>query len=72
MTIVVNKTDVNLPEQISNKISGMKIEFVEINDGFIMKSFGSSIKKAKGCLMGTGFSSEVYLKMKNEEKENEQ
>ena len=72
MAVTVYKSEqLNLPEHIAKKLKGHKIEFVETNDGILIKPVKDSIKELRGFLEGSKFTTEVYLQQKHQDKEIE-
>jgi hypothetical protein len=61
----------NLPEHIAKKFKGRKIEFVETNEGVLLKTVEDPIKQLRGFLMGSKFTTEQYINQKRQDKEIE-
>lgn len=73
MAVTVFKAEqLNLPEHIAKKLKGRKIEFVETNEGILIKPVEDPIKELRGFLEGSKFTTEDYLQQKNQDKELEQ
>jgi hypothetical protein len=72
MAITVFESEqLNFPENIAKKLKGRKIEFIETNEGILIKPVDDPIKEIRGFLEGSKFTTEVYLRQKNREKELE-
>lgn len=67
-TIMIESDKINLPVEVIEKLKGQKIQFIEYQDGFIMKPVSDSIRKARGLLKNRQFSTQRYFQMKQEEK----
>lgn len=73
MSVVVYKVEqLNLPEHIAKKLKGRKVEFVETNDGILLKPVEDPIKELRGLQEGSKFTTEAYLQQKQQEKALEQ
>ncbi|MEW6622348.1 MAG: AbrB/MazE/SpoVT family DNA-binding domain-containing protein [Bacillota bacterium] len=73
MSVTVYKSDqLNLPEHIARKLKGRKIEFIETNDGILIKPVEDPIKELRGFLEGSKFTTEAYLQQKRRDREIEQ
>ena len=67
-TLRVETEQIRLPDYIVRKLIGKVIQFIEIQDGFIMKTINDNIQDARGILKGKKFSTEKYFQFKQEEK----
>ncbi|ADY55397.1 hypothetical protein Sgly_1071 [Syntrophobotulus glycolicus DSM 8271] len=73
MSVVIFKADqLNLPEHIAKKLKGRKIEFVETNEGILLRPVEDPIKELRGFQEGSKFTTEAYLQQKRQDKELEQ
>lgn len=72
MITVFKVEQLNLPEHIAKKLKGRKIEFVETNEGILIKPVEDHIKELRGFLEGSKFTTEDYLQQKYQDKEIEQ
>lgn len=65
MSVTVYEPEqLNLPEHIAKKLKGRKIEFIETNDGILIKPVEDPIKELRGFLEGSKFTMDT-LKSKN-------
>lgn len=71
-TVILKSEQLNLPEDIAKKMKGKEFELVETKEGILLKPLEEPIKIARGCLKGLGFTSEVYMQQKKDEKKLEQ
>ena len=62
---------VYLPEPIGRRFQGKSFEIIEMKEGILLKPVDDAISLAKGCLKGTGFSSQRFMQLKQAEKELE-
>jgi len=67
-TITLKSEQLNLPEKIAKRLKGKELELLETKEGILLKPVGNAIKRARGFLKGSRFTSERYLKLKKEEK----
>jgi len=67
--VIVESKD--LPEVIARKLKGQKVEVVETDEGVLLRSVSDSIPSLRGLLKDTGFTTEEFMKMKQEEKDLE-
>ena len=67
-TLRVETEQIRLPDYIVRKLIGKVIQFIEIKDGFIMKTVSDNIKEARGLLKDKRFSTERYFQLKQDEK----
>lgn len=67
----VQANHVYLPEPIGKRFQGKLFEIIEVQEGILLKPVDDAISLAKGCLKGTGFSSQRFAQLKQEEKELE-
>jgi virulence-associated protein VagC len=70
-TIVVKSEQLNLPEKIAKKLKGKELEIIETKEGILLKPVESSVKSIRGLLKGSGISTELFMQLKQEEKELE-
>lgn len=70
-TLVIRSDQLNLPEEIARKLKGKEVELVETKEGILLRFIENPIKNARGSLKGSHFSSEKYMRRKQEEKELE-
>ena len=71
-SIVIKSEELNLPEEIAKKLKGKELEIVETKEGILLKPIMEDpIKAARGFLKGSRFTSERYMRLKQEEKELE-
>jgi hypothetical protein len=72
MAVTVYKAEqLNLPEHIAKKFRGSKIEFIETNEGVLLKTVEDPIKQLRGFLKESKFTTEQYLNQKRQDKEIE-
>lgn len=71
-TTVFKADQLNLPEHIAKKLKGRKIEFIETNEGILIKPVEDPVKELRGFLEGSKFTTENYLQQKKRDKELEQ
>jgi hypothetical protein len=70
--IIVKSEELNLPEKIARRFKGKELEIIETKEGILLKPIMEDpIKKARGFLKGSRFTSERYMQLKQEEKELE-
>jgi hypothetical protein len=69
--IVYKAEELNLPKSIAKKFKGRKIEFVETNEGILLKPVEDPIKELRGFQKGSKFTTEAYLQQKHQDKEME-
>ncbi|MDY0091786.1 MAG: hypothetical protein RBT80_03710 [Candidatus Vecturithrix sp.] len=62
---------VYLPEPIGRRFQGKSFEIIEIKEGILLKPVDDAISLAKGCLKGTGCSSQRFMQLKQAEKDVE-
>ena len=72
-TLKIDTGQIKLPDAVAKKLIGKVIEFIELKDGFMMKTLiddptNDPIKEARGILKGKGFSTERYFRLKEEDK----
>jgi hypothetical protein len=67
-TLRVETEQIRLPDFIVRKLIGKMIQFIEVQDGFIMKTVTGNIQDARGILKDKKFSTERYFQLKQEEK----
>ena len=67
-TLRVDTYQIRLPDQVAKKLIGKVIQFIEVRDGFMMKTVTDSIKEARGILKDTQVSTERYFQFKEEDK----
>jgi len=67
-TLRVETEQIRLPDYIVRKLMGKVIQFIEIQDGFILKTVNDNIQDARGILKDKKFSTERYFQLKKEEK----
>ena len=73
MSVTVFKAEqLNLPEHIAKKLKGRKIEFIETNEGILIKPIDDPITEIRGFLEGSKLTTEAYLRQKSQDKELEQ
>ncbi len=70
-TVIIRSKRLILPERIAKKLKGKEVELLEIKEGILLKLLEDSIKRARGALKGSCFSSRRYMQLKKEEKELE-
>lgn len=70
-TIVLKSEQLNLPQEIAKKLKGKELEVFETKEGILLKPVEDSIKRARGFLKGSRFTSERYMQLKKKEKELE-
>ncbi len=70
-TAVMEYKQLNLPGRMARKLKGKEVELIETQEGILLKPLEDTIKNARGCLKGSCFSSERYMRLKKEEKELE-
>ncbi len=71
--VVVNAEQLNLPEQMAEKLKGRKIETIETDDGLLIRPIkGDPIKELKGFLKGSTFNTEEFMRQKQQNKILEQ
>ena len=68
-TVQANR--VYLPEPMARRFQGKSFEVIEMSEGILLKPVDDPIRLAKGCLKGTGFSSQRFIELKQAEKELE-
>lgn len=68
---VMRSKQLNLPEKIAERLRGKEVEFLETKEGILIKPLGDAIKDARGSLKKSSFSSEKYMRLKEEEKKIE-
>jgi hypothetical protein len=69
MTAKVFKAEeLNLPKHIAKRLKGHKVEFVEINEGVLIKPIEDPIKELRGFQEGSKFTTESYLRQKHQDK----
>ncbi len=70
MSIIMNTEQLKLPESIAEKIKGNRIELIETDEGILIRPIQCNpIKELRGFLKGSKFTTENYLKQKQQEKE---
>ena len=67
-TLRVETEQIRLPDYIVKKFIGKVIQFIEVQDGFIMKTVSDNIREARGILKDKKFSTERYFQLKQNEK----
>ena len=67
----VQSNHLYLPEPLVKRFWGKSFEIIEIKEGILLKPIDDAISLAKGCLKGTGFSSQRFMQLKQVEKELE-
>ncbi|GAK56357.1 hypothetical protein U27_03319 [Candidatus Vecturithrix granuli] len=67
----VQSNHISLPEPLVKRFWGKSFEIIEIKEGILLKPVDDAISLAKGCLKGTGFSSQRFMQLKQTEKELE-
>ncbi len=73
MSVVIFKADqLDLPEPIAKKLKGRKVEFVETDEGILLRPVEDPIKELRGFQEGSKFTTEAYLQQKRQDKELEQ
>lgn len=70
--IVLETGKLNLPKSIVKRLKSKSVEVVETKDGILLKPTEDAIKKAKGFLKGSLFTTEKYFRQKKEDKKLEQ
>ena len=66
---IIKSEQLNLPEFIANKLKGKYIEIFETPEGLLLKPQAEdAVTLARGCLKGSGLTSEQYMRAKNLEK----
>ncbi len=68
LTLKVDTEQIKLPDEVAKIFIGRIIQFVKIQDGFMMKTVPGSIKAARGVLKNKNFSTEKYFQFKIEDK----
>jgi len=69
--LVIEGDHITLPKDILRKFRGKKIEFIETEEGILIKSRVDIIKETRGILKGSRFNSKIYFDQKEKEKELE-
>ncbi len=71
-TLFYSPEQLNLPDNIANKLRGKKLELLETEEGILLRPImGNPIKELRGFLKGNTFTTEKLLEQKTEEKELE-
>lgn len=71
--VVVKAEQLNLPEHMAEKLKGRKIEILETGDGLLIRPIkGDPIKELKGFLKGRTFTTEDFMRQKQQDKGLEQ
>lgn len=66
-TIRVESEKLSLPPSIAKSLKGKEIQFLKVDEGYLIKLVKDPIKEAKGCLKNKKFSTQSYFKMKRED-----
>ena len=70
-TVPLGDDVLKLPAKIARRLRGKRIEFVEREDGVLLRPIDDPIAEARGILKGGRFTSARYLSLKKSEKERE-
>lgn len=70
-TITIESPQITLPGEVLLKLKGKDVQFIEFQDGFVLKPLSSKIKSARGFLKKHRFSTDRYFEMKQKDKERE-
>jgi hypothetical protein len=70
-SVMVNSEQIRLPKRIASKLKGKSVEFIETEQGILLKTMADPIKAARGILKGSKFSTRRYLQNKKEDKKLE-
>ncbi|MEQ8187608.1 MAG: hypothetical protein ABRQ39_06510 [Candidatus Eremiobacterota bacterium] len=70
--MLLNDKYLPLPDNIVEKLKGKNIEFIETAEGILLKIIENDpVSQARGCLKGSNFCTETYLKYKAEDRDME-
>ena len=58
-----------LPESIALKLKGRYVEIVEVKEGYLIRPLENAIRRARGRLKDSGFTTQRYMAMKQAEKD---
>lgn len=67
-TLKVESETITLPADVLKKLRGKEVQFIEFNDGYIIRPAVDAIRSSRGFLKGGDFSTGRYFGMKQEEK----
>ena len=67
-TMRIETDQIRLPYEVARKLVGKMVRFIEVEDGFMIKTLSDPIKEARGILKEKRFSTESYFRNKREEK----
>ena len=72
MVITIAQSDhILFPESLAPRLRGKTFEILETKEGFLLKPVDDAIRLARGCLKGSGLTSQRFMQLKQEEKELE-
>lgn len=66
-TIKVESEKLSLPPSIAKSLKGKEIQFLKVDEGYLIKLVKDPIREAKGCLKNKKFSTQSYFRMKRED-----
>jgi len=71
MQMILDLASLNLPQKIANKMHCVKIVLTETDNGILIQPLEDVIKKSRGILKNSGFTTDKYLLQKKSDKELE-
>jgi hypothetical protein len=57
----------SLPPSVAKSLKGKEIQFLKVDEGYLIKLVKDPIREAKGCLKNNKFSTQSYFRMKRED-----
>jgi hypothetical protein len=66
-TIRVESEKLSLPPSIAKSLKGKEIQFLKVDEGYLIKLVKDPIREAKGCLKNKKFSTQSYFRMKRKD-----
>ena len=66
-TIRVESEELSLPPSIAKSLQGKEVQFLKVDEGYLIKLVNDPIREARGCLKNKKFSTQSFFRMKRED-----